>query len=101
MKRTTLDGYQAATDKTATYPECPVYRQITASQVYCGLRLASESGAVAGKLADLFTDGDGFVNDHDRQDLAKHLGDVLRQTARLAVHIGYSLEEIAALNLAG
>lgn len=84
-----LDYYQEAALKTAVYPA--QYKVI-----YPALKLAGETGEVAEKI------GKSLRGDHVlvKEDLAKELGDVLWYIAALANDIGFSLEEVAQMNLA-
>ena len=76
---------------------------------YPVLGLVGEAGEVAEKVKKYFRDGD-----HDdvviedpiaemapelREDIAKELGDVLWYITAIASDIGYSLDEVACLNL--
>jgi len=96
----TFEDYAVTAMQTAVYP---------GAMVYPVLGLVSEAGEVADKLKKYFRDGD-----HDdtaleeplvemrskmRYEIAKELGDVLWYVTAVACDIGYSLEEIADLNL--
>lgn len=67
--------------------------------MYYALKLNGEAGEVAEKVGKLFRDRGGVLSDAYRLDIAKELGDVLWYTARLAAWVGYSLLQVAALNL--
>ncbi len=92
----TMNDYQADASTTAFYK----YKVI-----YPVLGLASEAGEVAGKLKKLIRDADvsfgGKVslNDMQRADLAKELGDVLWYVSMAAKDIGVSLNDIAHINI--
>ncbi|MCW2286641.1 NTP pyrophosphatase (non-canonical NTP hydrolase) [Rhodoblastus acidophilus] len=83
-----LNEYQDAALKTAVYPK--EYKII-----YPALKLAGEAGEVAEKVGKSLR-GDKAL---DRPDLAKELGDVLWYIAAGAADIGYTLEQIANMNL--
>jgi len=95
----TLDEYQEACLDTAFYPH---------SMVYPALGLASETGELLGKIKKLVRD-DGMPLDIDdvpetldhetTKQLALEVGDCLYYLAVLADDIGYSLEEIADMNM--
>jgi len=97
----TLDAYQACATDFAFY---------RGSVVYPTLGLAGEAGEVAEKIKKLMRDEDvAFSEDEDLASVIGHektaaialeLGDVLWYLANLAEDIGYSLEEIADMNIA-
>ena len=89
-----LNEYQTAALKTAIYP-----RVNGAGVAYCTLGLASEAGEVAGKLKKIMRDCGGAMTDDNRHAMASELGDVLWYAATLAKELGYTLEEIAEMNL--
>lgn len=84
-----LNYYQQEAALTAAYPE-------EHKIVYPALKLAGEAGEVAEKVGKSLR-GDKPL---DEADLAKELGDVLWYVAALADGIGYTLSEIASMNLA-
>jgi len=95
----TLDGYQAEATDFAFY---------SMSLMYPVLGLNGEAGEVAEKLKKLIRDNDlDFTQDdiaaqleyRDKEAMAYELGDVLWYLANAASDLGYSLEEIGAMNL--
>lgn len=97
----TLNQYQDAAVSFAIYPK-------DAAITYPALGLIGESGEVEEKLTLLMAAGriaeklkktirDG--RDLDRQALAKELGDVQWYIACLARDIGYTLQEVAEMNI--
>ncbi len=84
-----MNTYQAHASSTAVYPDKHAI-------VYPVLGLAGEAGEVAGKLSKWLR-GDGEL---DREGLAYELGDCLWFIAAVALDLGYTLEEIAEMNVA-
>ena len=85
-----LDEYQMRAESTAIYPD--EYRIL-----YPTLGLSGEAGEVADKVKKIVRDGEPHLFYKD--DIAKELGDVLWYVAVLARDLGYSLEEVAQMNL--
>lgn len=88
-----FNEYQAWTKTTAIYPTIGID-----GIVYCTLKLASESGEVAGKLGKCMRDDGGKISDAKRLDLILELGDCLWYLARLADELGYNFDEVATIN---
>lgn len=63
----------------------------------CGL--TNEAGEVAGKVKKIARDNQGLVTPEKKEALAHELGDVLWYLSAMATRIGYTLEEIAAMNM--
>ena len=90
--RKTLNEYQEQAEQFAIYPE---NHQI----IYPTLGLTGEAGEVADKIKKIMRDNGGIYTSENRLEIAKELGDVLWYVAILGRDIGYSLEEIADLNI--
>lgn len=89
----TLNEYQQAALRTAIYP---TDRAI----VYPVLGLTGEAGEVADKVKKVIRDrGGDFADAALRKQIALELGDVLWYAATLARDLGYSLDEVAAMNV--
>ena len=92
-----MQEYQAQALQTAVYPD------IGNNFIYPTLALADEAGEVAGKVKKLIRDKQKFtpaeLNDDERAELQKELGDVLWYVAALAQELGLSLDAVAAANL--
>ena len=86
-----LNTYQQKALETAIYPE--QYKII-----YPALGLNGEAGEVAEKVKKIMR-GDGGLTEERRADIALELGDVLWYVATCASDLGYSLEEIAKMNI--
>ncbi len=88
-----LNEYQDRAMRTAIYETLPV--------VYPALGLAGEAGEVADKVKKTIRDkGGDFTDETVRAEIAKELGDVLWYLAATSRDLGYTLEEIAEMNLA-
>lgn len=84
-----LNEYQDAAAETAIYRQNPNFKLI-----YPALGLNGEAGEIAEKVKKWIRD-----NVLDREACAKELGDVLWYIAAMADDLGYTLEDIAAMNL--
>ncbi len=80
-----FDQYQQFTESTAIYPE-------EHGVTYCALGLNGESGEVAEKVKKA-------IRDDADLDAEKELGDVLWYLARLCDELGYSLQDVAEMNV--
>lgn len=89
-----MNHYQHKALATAVYP-------MTANIVYPTLGLVGEAGEVAEKVKKLIRRGvdPREMADEDRLEIAKELGDVLWYLANVACDLGYSLEQIAEMNI--
>ena len=87
-----MDGYQELANLTAIYPS-------DVGMMYCALGLCGESGEVADKLKKVIRDNNGELSDEVRLQVGKELGDVLWYVANLSTELGFSLEEIARMNI--
>lgn len=70
--------------------------------VYPTLGLVGEAGEVAEKIKKIIRDTDIDINNiptDKKAEIAKELGDVLWYVANLASDLGYTLDEIAEINL--
>ncbi len=89
-----LNDYQKKALSTAVYPE--KYKII-----YPALGLGEESGEVMGKIKKWLRgdDGDGGMTDERKDALKKEIGDVLWYLSTLANDLGFTLEEVALVNI--
>lgn len=85
---TTLNDYQTSAATFGDYPE-------DAWNTYLPLNLASEAGEAAGKFAKYFR-GDGPL---PVEGVLLELGDTLWFVAELSRRMGYTLSEVAAMNI--
>lgn len=86
-----FDDYQSAAQATAVYPH-------EAKIVYPALGLAGEAGEVANKAKKILR-GDYELTEEVRAAIADELGDAQWYLAAVAGDIGYSLGDIARMNL--
>lgn len=63
------------------------------------LGLVGEAGEVAEKFKKILRDKEGKLNDQDKQEIAKELGDVLWYINAIAMYMDIPLQEVAATNL--
>lgn len=89
--------YQKKSRKTAGYPEAGDTFQ------YPILGLLAESGEVADKLKKHIRDRHLYkpsdLNEEQREELAKELGDVLWYVAQLCTELGVELDDVAEWNI--
>lgn len=88
----TLNEYQTAARRTAIYP---AERQI----IYPTLGLTGEAGEVADKVKKVIRDANEEFSAERRHQIALELGDVLWYAAALAHDLGYTLDEVAQMNI--
>lgn len=94
---TTFDWYQEKALESAQYP------QLGANMIYPALGLAGESGEFADKVKKIWrnqglTNGKVYTQEQALE-AAKELSDVLWYVSAAAHELGYSLEDIALLNI--
>ncbi len=85
----TFNEYQQRAHALAFYPK-------EQGLMYTVLKLAGEAGEVAEKLGKAIRDGE--PKDF-RGQMAKELGDVLWYVQEIGLHMEYTLEELAVLNI--
>ena len=85
-----LNNYQMQARKFAVYPE-------RASMTYPALGLAGEAGEVADKVKKIYRDGRDDAR--FKGEIAKEIGDVLWYCAALADDLGFTLQQIAEMNI--
>jgi NTP pyrophosphatase (non-canonical NTP hydrolase) len=93
---TDLDVYQARALDTAFWLERDLG---IPALVYCALKLSGEAGEFSEKVGKLFRDSGGELTKDVRENMAQELGDVSWYIASLAALLGYSLSDIATMNL--
>ena len=94
----TFAEYEAAAATTALYPDRGD------NLLYPALGLAGESGEAVDKIKKLWRNkgitGGAKLDDTDRAELVKEIGDVLWYVAALASELGVPLETVAERNIA-
>ena len=108
----TFEEYQKEAMKTAVYPSIKVVSdlpdqifqfqktlQVTADYIYPTLGLEGESGEVCEKIKKIIRDNHGVVRQDEKETLRREIGDILWYIAMLCTELGFSLEEVAQINL--
>jgi len=85
--------YQDVVRPFASYP------QIGHNPYYLTLGLCGESGEVAEKIKKIMRDHDGDFSQDATDEIIKELGDVLWYIQQLSWELGYTLEDVAAVNM--
>ena len=87
----TLDEYQQKALTTAADKNNELYHRV--------LGLVGEAGEVADKIKKLVRDHNGDLDKLNKEDVAIEIGDTLWYIATLSDHLGFTLEEIAQMNV--
>ncbi len=87
-----VNEYQAAALTTAVYPED---KRI----IYPALGMCGEAGEVADKVKKVIRDNSQNFTADKKLEIAKEIGDVLWYCAVLSHDIGFTLEEVAQMNI--
>lgn len=87
-----IDDYAGLAASTAIYPK-------DNGLAYTALGLNGEAGEIAEKVKKILRDKGGLATPEDQQAIAKELGDVLWYVANCANEIGYTLSDIAQMNV--
>lgn len=85
-----MNNYQMQARKFAIYPD-------RMKIVYPALGLAGEAGEVSDKVKKIYRDGRDDAQ--FKGEIAKEIGDVLWYCAALADDLGFSLQQIAEMNI--
>ena len=88
-----FEEYQKKSRKTAVYPNAGN------NFIYPTLGLSGEAGEVAEKIKKVIRDKEGVVDEEQKKEIEKELGDVLWYVSQLASELGLSLEDIAEKNI--
>lgn len=87
-----INEYQKAALTTAVYPED---KRI----IYPALGMCGEAGEVADKVKKVIRDNNQQFTDDRKLEIAKEVGGVLWYCATMAHDIGFTLEEVAQMNI--
>ncbi len=87
-----VNEYQVAALTTAVYPED---KRI----IYPALGMCGEAGEVADKVKKVIRDNAQNFTADKKLEIAKEIGDVLWYCAVLSHDIGFTLEEVAQMNI--
>lgn len=88
----TLNEYQKAALETAYYPK-------DVAILYLALAINGEAGEIAEKVKKLYRDRNGIGNMNFSKSVAMELGDVLWFVSVMAEELGFSLNDVAQLNI--
>ena len=89
----TFEEYQTQADSTAMYPN------MGDNFIYPTLGLAGETGEVVEKVKKIIRDDGSAVSEEKKEEIKKELGDVLWYIARLSAELGFTINEVAELNI--
>lgn len=87
-----LNDYQTKALSTAVYP-------LDKEIIYPALGLCGEAGEVAEKIKKVLRDGGSFKDSETMEEIAKELGDVLWYLSAIAHDLGFTLDDIARINI--
>ena len=87
-----INDYQQQAAASAIYPR-------TMGVVYPTLGLTGEAGEVAEKVKKVIRDHQGQLSPEAKVEIGKELGDVLWYVAAIASDLGFTLSDIAEMNL--
>ena len=88
----TLNEYQKAALETAYYPK-------DVAILYLALAINGEAGEVAEKVKKLYRDRNGVGDMNFAKSVASELGDVLWYVSVMASELGFTLEDVAKMNI--
>lgn len=97
MKTMNINDYSNQALKTLTPGHA--YGDITPDLMAQILGLSDESGEVLSKVKKLIRDKQGVMNDDDKKEIIKEIGDVLWYVNSVSHLLGYTLDEVAHMNI--
>ena len=90
-----MNEYQQTATTFAIYPGKGSFLGI----VYTVLKMNGEAGEIAEKVGKIMRDDASILSEEKREALLLELGDVLWYIAACAKELGYSLEQVANVNI--
>jgi NTP pyrophosphatase (non-canonical NTP hydrolase) len=85
--------------KYAEFVESLKVYPYTSTIIYPALGLCGEAGEVAEKIKKIIRDKGGVYTPEDKTEIVKELGDVLFYITALSQDLGFSLEDVAGMNV--
>ena len=89
----TFNEYQTKSKETAIFPDKDNIF------IYCALGIAGEAGEVSEKIKKIWRDKGKKIDDIDREEIKKELGDVLWYMSQLALEFGINFDDVAISNI--
>jgi NTP pyrophosphatase (non-canonical NTP hydrolase) len=91
-----LDEYQNLASETAIYPNAGEGKIIGLTYTALGL---GEAGEVQNKVKKIIRDDNNVITDEKKLEIAKELGGNLWYISQCAKELGFTLSEIATINI--
>lgn len=92
-----MNEYQKSAAKYDLFKATGNYNTVAFVEKVLGL--VGEAGETADKVKKVLRDKEGKIDEHDKLEITKELGDVLWYVASVARYMNVPLEEVAKLNL--
>lgn len=89
----TFREYQLKAKETACFPDKDLIF------IYTALGMVGEAGEVAEKIKKIWRDKNKQINDVDREEIKKELGDVLWYLSQLAEELKIDFDDVAQANI--
>lgn len=89
----TFHEYQIKASETARFPDKDLIF------IYTALGLVGEAGEVAEKIKKIWRDKNKQIDDTDREEIKKEMGDVLWYLSQLSENLGINLDDVAQANI--
>ena len=94
----TFNEYQLKARKTAIFPNKDKNWQ-SYRFIYTTLGMMGEAGEVSEKVKKIWRDKGKEINDRDREEIKKELGDVLWYMSQLAWELKIDFDDVASANI--
>ena len=92
-----MNEYQTEASKYDLFETTGNYNTVAFVEKVLGL--VGEAGETADKIKKILRDKSGVIDEHDKIEITKELGDVLWYVANIARYLNVPLDEVAKLNL--